>query len=290
MYTVRDIGEDIAGLFMSATALFVTVLTPIIGDIKKDPITPAKVVGTLIGFSGVGIVTAASFLFGQDRASQKVYPYLVFLAGVFIQGCALTLWKRFNHLVPKSNKKEILGMREILGVYGQNLVGGLCGLIGAFAVDWDHPPYRPDGTQFQKYFFWTTDIQDPMSIFCLLWYCVISAVVVALCNYYLVSSLGAAFASSATCGCPVVALVEGIIFLDVWAPSKITIGGKILQGVGTVMVIGGLLISFLCSRKKPPAPKALIDVTATPDLVPRDSHRDSADIIDDYRISKEIDQ
>jgi len=270
-YTVDSIGEDIGALFMATTSFFVFAFTPIFGDSVKEPFTKSKFGGVLLGVAGVGLVSAAGFLFGKDKATKSPYPYLICLGGVMSQACAVTLWKRFSKIILKSDPKEILGVRELVGVWGQNVVTATLGIIGAFAWDWTYPP-----PHLAVHFMWIKNIGDWQSIFVLVWMSFVGAVIVSLCIFYLIGSIGASLTSAATCGYPIVALVEGIVFLKLW--SKLELGGILMQVAGTLLVIIGLLVSLTLSRKTAAPPAQVLDSQIFYRDPPTDDDDSKADI------------
>lgn len=183
---------------------------------QDDRLTPAKVVGVLVGFAGLIILVLPSF---QDGLAATTWGVLALVLAALLYGIAIVYSR--NHL---------RGLPSLVAPTGQLIMASIFLVPVMLLVD------QP----------WTLNAPSAESIWSLIALSVLGTALAFILYYRLIERAGASYVSMVAYVIPVFGVILGVTILDETLTQAMIIGcGLILLGV---MIVNGLFKSIRLRR------------------------------------------
>lgn len=201
------VDSALASILNGTIPLFTIILAHIFT--QDDRLTPAKVIGMLVGFGGMLILVLPAF---QDGVVATTWGVLGLVLAAFLYGVAIVYAR--NHL---------RGLPSLVAPTGQMIMAALFLLPVMLMVD------RP----------WTAVTPTLASTLSMLALAVLGTALAFILYYYLLENAGATYVSMVAYVIPVFGVILGVLLLNEPLTREMVVGcGLILFGV---MIVNGLL-------------------------------------------------
>jgi drug/metabolite transporter (DMT)-like permease len=194
-----SIDSALASILNASVPLFTIVIASLV--LVDEPITVNRLVGLLVGFGGVLVLTSRSF--GEGMSGSL--PGELAMIGSSISYAAGNVYARHN----------VRGLRPMVQAFFQVFFALVIVLVLAFVFE--HPLSLP----------WTGS-----SVFAVVWLGLLGSGLAYLCFFWLLARWGSTRTSMVAYLLPVVGIVLGFVVLNE------TIDGRVL--LGTALIVGGV--------------------------------------------------
>lgn len=183
---------------------------------QDDHLTPAKVIGVLVGFAGMLVLVYPSF---QDGVVATAWGVLALVLASFLYGVAIVYGR--NHL---------RGLPPLVAPTGQMMMASLYLLPLMLLLE------RP----------WTLPAPSMPSILSMLALAVLGTALAFIVYYKLLERAGASYLSMVAYMIPVFGIFFGVILLDEQLTSEMILGGALI--LFGVMIVNGLFNALFARR------------------------------------------
>lgn len=183
---------------------------------QDDHLTPAKVIGVLVGFAGMLVLLYPSF---QDGVVATAWGVLALVLASFLYGVAIVYGR--NHL---------RGLPSLVAPTGQMMMASLYLLPLVLLLE------RP----------WTLPAPSLPSILSMLALAVLGTALAFIVYYKLLERAGASYLSMVAYMIPVFGIFFGVILLDEQLTGEMILGGALI--LFGVMIVNGLFNAVFARR------------------------------------------
>lgn len=197
----RAIDSSLAAILNSSVPLFTIVIASLV--LVDEPITLNRLLGLLVGFGGVLVLTSGGFVPGASGS----LPGELAMVGSSISYAAGNVYARHN----------VRGLRPMVQAFFQVFFALVIVAVLAFVLE---RPFELD---------WR-----PSSIFAVAWLGLLGSSLAYLCFFWLLARWGSTRSSMVAYLLPVVGIVAGFLVLGE------TIDGRVLAG--TALIVGGVAL------------------------------------------------
>ena len=198
----QSIDSALAAILNSSVPLFTIVIAALV--LVDEPITLNRLLGLLVGFGGVLVLTSRSFGSGTSGS----LPGELAMIGSSISYAAGNVYARHN----------VRGLRPMVQAFFQVFFALLIVAVLAFVFE------RPLALDWR-----------PSSIFAVVWLGLLGSSIAYLCFFWLLARWGSTRSSMVAYLLPVVGIVAGFLVLNETIDARV-LGGTALVGGGVALV------------------------------------------------------